>query len=86
MSHFPTSQPTTTFYQRWDALSFPSKSYKCEHLLTKTQIDADNAENVDDYNRVISIALLKAFSCARKLNVYQPFVRNVEKIQFSGNK
>ena len=28
-------------------------------------INADNADDIDDYNRVIGIALLKAFSCTK---------------------
>ena len=41
-------------------------------LLTSVHNDADNTnaadatDNADDYNRVIGIALLKAFSCANK--------------------
>ena len=38
------------------------------HLLTSVYNDADDADaadDADDYNRVIGIALLKAFSCAK---------------------
>ena len=44
----------------------PSKTYT---LLTSVHNDADDTDATDDaidYNRVISIALLKAFSCVKK--------------------
>ena len=34
-------------------------------LLTSVHNDTDNTDDADDYNRVIDIALLKAFSCAK---------------------
>ena len=49
------------------------------YFLTSVHNDADNADatddahatdNVNDYNRVIGIALLKAFSFVNKLSLY----------------
>ena len=40
----------------------PSKTYT---LLTSVHNDADDADATNDYNRVIGIAELKAFSCAK---------------------
>ena len=36
------------------------------YLLTSVHNDADAKNNANDYNRVIAIAPLKAFSCAKK--------------------
>ena len=35
------------------------------NLLTSVHNDIDDADDVNDYNSVIVIALLKAFSCAK---------------------
>ena len=37
------------------------------NLLNSAHNDTDNADAADDYNRVIGIALLKAFSCANSI-------------------
>ena len=40
------------------------------NLLTSVHNDVDNADatdNTDDYNRVIGIALLRAFSCSKNV-------------------
>ena len=37
------------------------------NLLTSVHNDIDAADDADDYNRVIGIALLKAFSCGKKV-------------------
>ena len=44
------------------SLSTDSKTYT---LLTSVHNDADDAEDTLDYNTVIGIAQLKAFSCAK---------------------
>ena len=47
------------------------------YLLTSVHNDADAADNADateDYNKVIGIVLLKAFSCANK--VLPPYVNS----------
>ena len=47
-----------------------------DNLLTSVHNDADDADTTDDtndYNRVIGIALLKAFSCANKNKGGAPF-------------
>ena len=36
------------------------------NLVTSVHNEADAADDNDDYNRVIGMALLKAFSCAKK--------------------
>ena len=75
MSHFPTSQPTTAFYPKLGCIQFSLQ--KLEMLITvhndaddaNDADDTDNASDTDDidnYNRVIGIALLKPFSCAKK--------------------
>ena len=49
--------------------SCPSTDCKTNILLTSAHNDADNTDATDDadvYSRVIAIALLKAFSCAKK--------------------
>ena len=45
------------------SLSTDPKTYT---LLTFVYNDADDTDDADDYNRVIGIAWLKAFSCAKK--------------------
>ena len=53
--------------QSWDASSFPLQKLQ---MLTPVHTDTDNANNTDDadnYNRVIDIAQMKAFSCANKV-------------------
>ena len=71
MSHFPTSQPTTAFYPKLGYIQFSLQKLQ---MLTPFHNDADdandadnadNAHNADDY-KVIGIALLKAFSYAKK--------------------
>ena len=49
--------------QSWDASSFPSKKLQ---MLIPVHNNADDAEDADNYNKAIGIALLKAFSCANK--------------------
>ena len=49
------------------------------NLLASAHNDADNANNADDYNQVIGIAQLNAFSCANKC-YYLPVVGNVVKV------
>ena len=51
------------------SLSSGCKTYT---LLTSVHNDTDNADDADDYDRVIGVELLKAFSCASK--VRGPFV------------
>ena len=62
MSHFPTSQPTTAFYPKLGCIQF---SFQKLEMLTPIHNDADDTDDADDYNRVICIALLKAFNCAK---------------------
>ena len=68
MSYFHTSEPTTAFYLKLRCIQF---SLHMLQMLTPVNIDADDAndgddtDDADDYNRVIGIALLKAFSCAK---------------------
>ena len=71
MSHFCTSQATTAFYPKLGCIQF---SFHKLQMLTAVHNDTDHADNADDTdntddtddnNRVIGIALLKAFSCAK---------------------
>ena len=73
MSDFPTPQPTTAFYPKLGCIRF---SLQRLQMLTPVHNDTDDADdtdnandvdNADDYNRLIGIALLKAFSCANKI-------------------
>ena len=41
------------------------------YLKTSVHNDADMADDADDYNRVIGIALLKAFSSGKKKYCFQ---------------
>ena len=69
MSHFTTSKPTTAFYPKLGCIQF---SFQKLEMLTPAHNDTDNTDDADDandgYNRVIGIALLKAFSCDNKKN------------------
>ena len=60
MSHFPTSQSTTTFYPKLGCIQCSLQKLQ---RLTPVHNDADDADNADDYKSVIGIALLKAFGC-----------------------
>ena len=42
-----------------------SKTTLIVYLLTSVYNNADYADDTDDYNRVIGLAQLKAFSCAK---------------------
>ena len=91
MSHFPTSQPTTAFFPKLECIQFSLQKLQ---MLTPVHNDADNAkdsddaydvdnaDSTDDYYKVLGMALVKAFSCAKKWNVYQPFVTNAAKSHF----
>ena len=57
------------------------------NLLTSVHNDGDNTDARDDtnnYNRVIGIALLKAFSCAKKVTSkrFITIQKNDEKVQY----
>ena len=67
MSHFPTSQPTTAFYPKLGCIQF---SLQKSQMLTPVHNDKDDANDADDYNRVIGKTLLKAFSCTKIAKVY----------------
>ena len=75
MSHFPTSQPTTDFHPKLGCIQFPLQK---SEMLTSVHNDVDDTDDTDDadhYNRVIGIALLKAFRYAQnnmptKLHIY----------------
>ena len=62
MSYFPTSQLTTDFYPKLGCIQSPLQKLQ---MLATVHNDEDDTNNTDDYNRVIGIALLKAFSCAK---------------------
>ena len=53
------SQPQLST-QSLDASSLPPQKLQ---MLTSVHNDAENADDAEDYNRVIGIALLKAFIC-----------------------
>ena len=63
MSHCPTSQPTTAFYPKLGCIQFSLQKLQ---MLTPVHNDTDDANDKDDYNRVIGIELLKGFSCAKE--------------------
>ena len=77
MFHFPTSQPSTAFYLKLGCILFSLQKLQMltpVHNNADDTNDADNADdandaddtdNADNYNRVIGIALMKAFSCAK---------------------
>ena len=46
------------------------------YLLTCVHNDTDNADDANDYNRVIGIALLKAFSCAKNMLLVEGLINN----------
>ena len=59
-----TTEGTTLSCSKVDhSRSYSSKTYT---LLISVHNDTDTADDVDDYNRVIGIAQLKAFSCGKK--------------------
>ena len=56
-------------------ISCLSTDCKTDTLLTSAHNDADDsddADTADDYNRMIGIALLKAFSCANYMGARIP--------------
>ena len=68
MSHFPTSLPTTAFYPKLGCIQFSLQKLQMLTPVHNDANDTDNgnkAEDADNYNRVIGIAQLKAFSCGK---------------------
>ena len=69
MSHFPTSELTTAFYPKLGCIHVSLQKLE---MLTPVHNDAytndaDDTNNANNYNMVIDIALLVAFSCANSL-------------------
>ena len=71
MSHFLTSQPTTVFYPKPGCIQFSLQKLQ---MLPPVHNDADDADNTDDYNRLIGIVLLKAVSCAKNWSIRHNFI------------
>ena len=76
-------------YRRQHSLSTDSKT---DTLLTFVHNDADDADNADDaadaddYNWVIGIAQLKAFSCAKKSSIRLTTIPKTYLANFVDNK
>ena len=65
--------------QSWNASSFPSQKLQMLPLVHKGTDNADNTDDANDmhnHNRVIGIAWLKAFSCAKNRNFAPWYILN----------